>query len=141
MPKPTLGSLGVPPFTVPFLKNFFTVQNKLDQIRRVHASARTDSGDVVSRPFRGHSKRGWPQIGTQRVTARAIAKANTNAFHEVHRLLDERAFYPAHDARKESAAYSKIHKQLVKEHGCLICGVTKDILDNKTTRQDLNQNP
>jgi len=144
MPKPTLGSLGIRPFTVPFLKNVLTVQDKLNQIRKVHASVRTGTGDLVSRRLEdvavgggdGATKRAGKKMG-----ARAIAKANTDAFHEVRRLLDERAFYPAHDARKESAAYSKIHKKLVKEYGCLICGVTQDILAKPATREDLNQNP
>ena len=41
--------------------------------------------------------------------------------------------YPAHDARKESSAYGKVHKMLVKEGGCLICGVTNDVLKIKSS--------
>jgi hypothetical protein len=31
------------------------------------------------------------------------------------RLLNERAFYPAHDKRKESPAYKKAHDHLTKK--------------------------
>ncbi len=52
------------------------------------------------------------------------------SIHEDRRQLDERAFYPAHDARKESAAYEKVHKQLCIDEDlpCLVCGVRNSTL-------------
>lgn len=63
------------------------------------------------------------QVGTQSVIT---------GIHENRRQLDERAFYPAHDARKESAAYAKVHKELCIDHDlpCLICGVRHSTLDD-----------
>ncbi len=50
--------------------------------------------------------------------------------HEVERQLDERAFYPAHDARTESAAYAKVHRHLCVDLDlpCLACGVKHSTL-------------
>lgn len=65
------------------------------------------------------------------------AKTEQAAYHENHRMLDERAFYPAHDARRETGAYKAVHHTLVVEQGraCLICGVR-----NSTLKDDL-KNP
>ncbi len=54
--------------------------------------------------------------------------------HENRRQLDERAFYPAHDVRKESAAYAKVHKELCIESNlpCLVCGVRHSTLGDTT---------
>jgi hypothetical protein len=50
--------------------------------------------------------------------------------HENPRLLNERAFYPAHDKRLETAAYKKVHDRLTKELDlpCLVCGVKHSTL-------------
>ncbi len=58
---------------------------------------------------------------------------NTKAIHENRRLLDERAFYPAHDKRKESPEYAKVHKYLTEELDlpCMVCGVRHSTLNNK----------
>lgn len=50
--------------------------------------------------------------------------------HENRRQLDERAFYPAHDVRKESSAYAEVHKQLciTDDLPCLVCGVRHSTL-------------
>lgn len=50
--------------------------------------------------------------------------------HEVERTLKEAVFYPAHDARTESAAYAKAHHHLVvvMDLPCLICGVKNSTL-------------
>ena len=63
------------------------------------------------------------QLGTQ-----AVVKD----IHENRRQLDERAFYPAHDARKESAAYAAVHKKLCisEDLPCLVCGVRHSTLKN-----------
>jgi len=54
--------------------------------------------------------------------------------HENRRKLDERAFYPAHDKRKETAAYKAVHEKLVKQLDlpCLVCGIKYSTLKDKT---------
>jgi hypothetical protein len=54
--------------------------------------------------------------------------------HENPRVLKERAFYPAHDKRLETAAYKKAHDHLTKtlDLPCLVCGVKNSTLKNKT---------
>ena len=64
-------------------------------------------------------------------------ESSTEAFHIVARMLDEQAFYPAHDARMESPGYAKVHHQMtvVDEMPCLVCGV------QQKTLKDLASNP
>ena len=64
------------------------------------------------------------------------AQSIIKAIHENRRQLDERAFYPAHDVRKESAAYAEVHKQLCIDNDlpCLVCGV------RHSTLKDPNEN-
>jgi hypothetical protein len=71
------------------------------------------------------------------------AAGNLKGVHENRRSLDERAFYPAHDLRKESPAYKKVHDHLVKDLNlpCLICGVTNKILKDPKKRKDSKYNP
>lgn len=47
--------------------------------------------------------------------------------HEVTRQLTESVYYPAHDPRKASAEYIKVHRHLVYEldEPCWICGVKR----------------
>ena len=63
--------------------------------------------------------------------------ADLTQYHAVQRLLEERAFYPPHDKRKESPAYAKIHHQMtiVDDKRCLVCGV------KHSTLSDENANP
>jgi hypothetical protein len=58
-------------------------------------------------------------------------------FHVLERMLDEKAFYPAHDKRTESPEYAKVHHQMtaVDKRPCLVCGVTNDTL------HDVSKNP
>ena len=56
---------------------------------------------------------------------------------EIHanpRLLNEIAFYPAHDKRLETPEYAKAHKHLTVELDlpCLVCGVRHSTLRDKT---------
>jgi hypothetical protein len=46
------------------------------------------------------------------------------------RLLDEIAFYPAHDKRAETPEYHKVHDYMVKKRDlpCLVCGVRNSTL-------------
>ncbi len=142
MPKPTLRKLGISPSSIPLLRNFLDVQDKLHQIRQVQAASVPATGDLVSGRFAAFGAAQLAKEDRKKGAApRRAGKSAASGFHEVRRLLDERAFYPPHDARKESPAYAKVHEQLVKEHGCLICGVTYDVLKDEKTRQDLTKNP
>ncbi|HEX4177057.1 MAG TPA: hypothetical protein VHY57_01415, partial [Rhizomicrobium sp.] len=51
-------------------------------------------------------------------------------YHAVQRFLQEKAFYPPHDKRKESAKYAAVHKQMtiVEDQPCLVCKVTHSTL-------------
>jgi hypothetical protein len=66
-------------------------------------------------------------LGTPPMMAMSVS------LHEVRRKLDERAFYPKHDPRKESAAYRAVHKAMVvtEDQPCAICGVRQTTLKNK----------
>lgn len=56
-----------------------------------------------------------------------------DAIHSNRRLLDEIAFYPAHDKRVETPEYKAVHKHLVVELDlpCLVCGVRHSTLQDK----------
>jgi hypothetical protein len=43
-------------------------------------------------------------------------------YHVVQRFLQEKAFYPPHDKRKESPAYARVHGQMavVENQPCLV---------------------
>jgi hypothetical protein len=58
------------------------------------------------------------------------APAAAMAPHQVKDMLSQVVFYPAHDKRKESAAYRASHKLLVKklDRPCLVCGVRNSTL-------------
>jgi hypothetical protein len=77
--------------------------------------------------FTNNSKVVHDQITTQQMV---------NDIHENRRQLDERAFYPAHDKRTESAEYAKVHKKLCIDLDlpCLVCGV------RHSTLKDPNEN-
>jgi hypothetical protein len=57
--------------------------------------------------------------------------------HENRRALTELAFYPAHDKRRETTEYKKVHHHMTVELDlpCLICGV------KHSTLMDEQQNP
>jgi hypothetical protein len=57
--------------------------------------------------------------------------------HSTHQTLEEVAFYPAHDPRRETPEYKTIHDNLVnqKDLPCLVCGV------RHSTLKDDNLNP
>ena len=52
--------------------------------------------------------------------------------HQSHRTLDEVIAYPAHDPRRASTEYRKVHDHLVYEldEPCWICGVRQSELPN-----------
>ena len=41
----------------------------------------------------------------------------------------------------QAPAYRAVHKKLVSQSGCLICGVTNDILKDRARRANLSLNP
>ncbi|HTJ95410.1 MAG TPA: hypothetical protein VL424_20120 [Pararobbsia sp.] len=53
--------------------------------------------------------------------------------HLQHHTIDELQFYPQHDKRRESAAYTRAHKHLTIELDlpCLVCGVQHSTLGDK----------
>jgi hypothetical protein len=55
-------------------------------------------------------------------------------FHALERMLDEVAFYPAHDKRKESKDYARVHHQMTvaDDRRCLVCGVKNSTLHDET---------
>src|SRR5579872_493928 len=57
-----------------------------------------------------------------------VAKLNVSA-----RDLQEVAFYPVHDKRRETPAYKKVHHDLVvaKDLPCLVCGVKNSTLKKR----------
>jgi hypothetical protein len=69
----------------------------------------------------------------RRLTDQAAVVKKAREIHENPRLLAELAFYPAHDKRKETPAYSAIHRQLTieKDLPCMICGVKHSTLGNR----------
>jgi len=79
--------------------------------------------------------------GAAAPTAREGKKSAASTFHELRRQLDERAFYPPHDARQSSPEYRKVHEKMVNANGCLVCDVTNKTLKDPKKREDLSLNP
>jgi len=139
VPAPTLGSLGLHESAVPLYESLLKIHSKLREIHAVRG-ATVPSPEVISRKLGGPIDKS--RVKSTRGKKQPIkTKSAAAQFHEVRRLLDERAFYPPHDQRKESSAYATVHKQLVGRHGCLICGVTNDILKHPKKKIDLRLNP
>lgn len=62
--------------------------------------------------------------------------------HLQHHTVDELQFYPAHDQRRESPDYAKVHKNLTEtlDLPCLVCGVQHSTLgDTKKNRYGAKQ--
>lgn len=59
------------------------------------------------------------------------------SIHELHRRLHERAFYPHHGKRRETAAYRRVREILIVEKNlpCLVCGVTNaDLAERRSDK-------
>jgi hypothetical protein len=71
-----------------------------------------------------------------RLKAQDVVQKHIEQIHLNRRSLDEMAFYPAHDERKESSAYKQVHEDMVITHDlpCLVCGV------KYSTLADLKEN-
>ena len=68
------------------------------------------------------------RLKDQLKTQKKVAEIHANV-----RQLTEYAFYPKHDARRETKEYKAVHNKLVKEmdRPCLICGVKNSTLKDK----------
>lgn len=68
-----------------------------------------------------------------RLLRTSVARASAARLHEEHRTLDERAFYPPHAFRKDSAAYERVHRAMTIEEDqpCLVCGVRASTLRSR----------
>jgi hypothetical protein len=81
---------------------------------------------------------GTPVAGDMRQHLQTFRQAKTlkgaASFHDQHDMLDQHAFYPPHDKRKESPKYAAAHKDLVVTHDlpCLVCGVRQSTLKDRT---------
>lgn len=74
------------------------------------------------------------------------ANKKRNKIEGIHlccRTLKEKAFYPAHDERRETKEYKAVHHRLCIEMDlpCLICGVRHSILSDKEKAADAKLNP
>lgn len=60
----------------------------------------------------------------------SAADDGTDHYHVVERMLDEQAFYPAHDKRTESPDYAKVDHQMtvIDDKHCIVCGVQHSTL-------------
>jgi hypothetical protein len=83
------------------------------------------------------------QLATEKNVAKLKKAVAAGDMHEVHRLLPERAFYPAHAVRTESKQYAAIHKEMVdtEDRPCLVCGVRKSVLTDPKKKNDPALNP
>ncbi len=70
----------------------------------------------------------------QRLKDQLTIQNKLAAIHANPRLLNEMAFYPAHDKRLETPLYKKAHDHLTKELDlpCLVCGIKNSTLKDKT---------
>lgn len=78
----------------------------------------------------------WGMI--RRLEDQLLAQKKIAEIHRKRRSLEEIAFYPAHDKRRETKEYRAIHKKLVVEQDlpCKVCGVRKSTLS-----KDKKKNP
>ena len=110
------------------------VHDQLQQARTV-----MDHGAVLQRNAAhrvARMKRATAHDDGSATFGRAAVDAG-EGYHVVERMLDEQAFYPAHDKRKESPEYAKVHRQMTvaDDKHCLVCGV------QHSTLGDLTKNP
>ena len=80
-----------------------------------------------------HARELKAQVAKAPVKDARQARDVLKGVHVVHRLLDESAFYPGHEARAETPEYKKVHDDLTgkKDLPCLVCGVKKSTLKDK----------
>ncbi len=69
--------------------------------------------------------------------------ASKPAIHGGFISLTEADFYPKHEKRASSSAYTHVHKELVVKEDlpCLVCGVKNSILKNPEEKKDASLNP
>ncbi len=79
---------------------------------------------------RGANRAGRDTYMVGRLKDQLKVQKKAAAVHLNERMLDEMAFYPAHDKRLETPEYKKAHDHLTKKLDlpCLICGVKNSTL-------------
>ncbi|MBV8972829.1 MAG: hypothetical protein JO290_11110 [Sphingomonadaceae bacterium] len=102
------------------------VHDQLQQERTVHDHAATLAARAPHRIAAAKSAR----VAAGLAPTPAAGEDPNAHYHVVERMLDERAFYPAHDKRTESPEYAKVHHQMtvVDDKHCLVCGVQHSTL-------------
>ncbi|HXC54476.1 MAG TPA: hypothetical protein VNU97_04215 [Rhizomicrobium sp.] len=87
----------------------------------------------TGKPAKTGSRNAQDKGMVQRLKDQRTVFRNAQAIHENPSLLKQRAFYPAHDARKETPLYKKAHDHLTKtlDLPCLVCGVKNSTLQDK----------
>jgi len=138
MPK-SLADLGLDQSAVPIFRRVLDSQRELQKLKNIQAKSQAEKPEtqesLIPERIGGVGIAAKPEVRAKK------SAAKSNAYHVVRRLLDEQAWYPEHDKRQSSPEYRKAHEKLVAASGCLICGVTKDILDNESKRENLKLNP
>jgi len=79
---------------------------------------------------RGANRAGRDTYMVGRLKDQLKVQKKATAVHLNERMLDEMAFYPAHDKRLETPEYKKTHEYLTRKLDlpCLICGVKNSTL-------------
>lgn len=102
------------------------VHDQLQQERTVYDHAATLQARAPERIAAVAQAR----VAAGMAAAPSAADDGMDHYHVVERMLDERAFYPAHDKRTESAAYARVHHQMTvtDDKHCIVCGVQHSTL-------------
>jgi hypothetical protein len=109
----------------------------------IKASSRKSAVKVEGRKGSGRPKRNcdavdWGNALRLRqqlaVTKHRHKFANASTITEKRRLLNEIAYYPQHDKRRETKKYKRVHDDLTvtKDLPCLLCGVRNSTLTDPT---------
>ena len=79
---------------------------------------------------KGANRAGHDNYMVDRLKDQLKVQKKAAAVHLNERMLDEMAFYPAHDKRLETPEYKKAHEHLTRtlDLPCLICGVKNSTL-------------
>ncbi len=102
------------------------VHDQLQQERTVYDHAATLRARAPAR----RAAMAAARVAAGMPAAPTAADDSLSHYHVVERMLDERAFYPAHDKRTESPAYATVHHQMTvtDDKHCIVCGVQHSTL-------------
>jgi hypothetical protein len=105
---------------------------KLDQLQQARVAMDHGAALRNKAPQRIAAAKQAVEAYTLAAPAALAVDPATAHYHAVERMLDERAFYPALDQRKESPGYAKMHKQMTvtDDIACLVCGVRHSTLSD-----------